>query len=246
MNVRRWRWFVVSFSVLALSSVCLVFVRGQSRPVAEDPRSPEAAMKRYPKLLYGRVEDQDGQPIDGAEIFVQTAELVGNQVTPGMISPRQETMKRFSVFSDRLGRFGIQYPHTHNEVTIERIEKEGYEWVFDWAWHAQADQKDNNLVYRSPGRFWQCPYYEPDPQRPAIFPMYRNGAPNAPKTTSRGGFEVDCEGKKTANEPVPIHIPSAGPDAPRTQAEIEARIRDYAEAAHRARQSSATAPANGN
>jgi hypothetical protein len=221
------RRFVIAIAAVTIAVAGLVWTLGQTRPSKEDdPRSPEAALKRQPTLFHGRVVDQDGNALDGVEIVVQIAELVGNQVTPGMISPRQETLKRFSVYA-RDGKFGILCPHGYNQVEIERVVKEGYEWVFDWAWQVQPDTRNNNRVYRLPGRFWRCPYYEPDSERPIIIPMHRIGDPNPPRTVSRGGADVDCNGKKTINEPVPIHVPSAGPGAPKTDEELAARLQEY-------------------
>jgi hypothetical protein len=227
-HIRGSPALLVTIASLVLGSLALVLALGQTHSSTQpaDPRSPEAALKRYPNVFFGRVEDEDGKPLDGVEVFVQTAELVGNQITPEMISPRNETMKRFSVFTAD-GKFMVQYPHDHNEVTFEQFKKEGHEWVWDLAWTVQVERHDDNRAYQMPGKFLKCPYYEPDSEHPAIFVMHRVGSAKSVNKASRGGAEVDCQGKKTPNKPVPIYVPSAGPGSPKDEDEMAARLQQY-------------------
>lgn len=211
---------------LTVSATGVFFAVAQTRP------APPTGLQNQPRLFFGVVGDQDGQPLDDVEIKVWTAELVGNPHTPGGVVPDKQSERKFSVYSGANGGFMVQIPQPHNMLVIEDVKKEGYDWVFDWAWTLSGPphNKHDNRQFTFPGRFWKCPYYKPDPANPAVFPLHAKADPKPAQTTSRGGFEVGCDDKETPNHPVVPNVPSAGKGAPQGQKEIEKAIGEYLKA----------------
>jgi len=168
--------------------------------------------------------DQDGRPVDGVEVVVRTAELTPNQVMVGAGNVPSDA-RTFSVYTNDRGDFLVNLPMGQNDLEIQDVRKEDYDWVKDWAWQIPAHRKENTLAFQFPGRFVKCPIYVPDAKNPAILPLQRQGSGRPVAHPSRGGADVDCSGRRVVNGPVIPTIPSAGPGAPRTQEEIEAAIR---------------------
>ena len=186
-------------------------------------------------IFYGHVQDQDGQPIGGAEVVVRTTELVPNDWTPGSVVPDNVNAKTISVYTGRQGDFALTMPQNHNVLIIEALKRPGYEWVKDWAWQLPSDERNNNGYYVFPGRHWQCPVYRPDPNNPAIFPLHLQGSAKPVGKTSRGGSDLGKNGVVTVNQAVAPKIPSTGPGAPRTPKEIEDAITAFLDKFNRAK-----------
>ncbi len=177
-------------------------------------------------MFFGMVEDEVGNPVEGVEVSVWTAETVMNPTSGGHVH-RTETQKRFSVYTNARGRFFVTMPERHNWIVIEKVIKPGKEWVIDWAWTAGPTYRDHdNRVYQFPGGVVQCPNYRASHDAPAIFPLHPVGSDRPPRLPSRGGSDFGCDRKVTTNERVELLIPSAGPGAPSTPPDIERRIAD--------------------
>jgi hypothetical protein len=198
-----------------------VFVVG----VGSCNRSPQAP----PRLFYGRVIDQSGNPVPDAEIVVQLSQMQMNPIVPGGVVPDHLPQNQFSVRSDAAGSFVVTIPPPNHVVEIQSVKKDGYDWVIDWAWSLSVPPHNlgDNRQFILSGKLWKVPAYQPDQNRPAIFPLHRKDDPSPATQPSRGGSDLTREGKTVLNQPHPLKIPSAGPGAPTTPAEIEARIGEY-------------------
>lgn len=191
-------------------------------------RIPERAA-RPPKppqfhWFYGRVVDQTGNPIPNAEIDVLAAEFGDNAVIHGSIAPILETQKTFTVASNQNGYFTVTLPGSYQRLTIQNIRKPGYEWVIDWYWTTPETGDADNRYYHLRGPRNVGAIYEPDRNRPAIFPMHEIGNPVPATRPSRGGKDG-----RRVNGPTDLVVPSAGPGAPRTNAQINEAIRAASE-----------------
>jgi hypothetical protein len=219
--VSYWRLKVLAVLMAAgLAGAGIVYV------LAGDGGDAQPADVRF----HGLVEDQDGRPLHDAAVAVHSSEVVANGAAPGGVMPDSGTAKTFALRTDAHGRFALAVPRHHNRLLIEHVRKAGYEWVTDWAWQMDLPPKPlQNVEYLFPGRHWSRPVYRPDPDRPAIFPMHEVGNPSPPRPLSRGGADLQRDGRAVPNALVVPRIPSAGPGTPRTPAEVEQRIRDYAD-----------------
>jgi hypothetical protein len=179
-------------------------------------------------LFFGHVADQDGRPVEGVEVVVRSAELIPNPVMVGAGNVPSDA-RTFSVYTNDRGDFLVNLPAGHNDLEIQEVRKAEYDWVKDWAWQIPAHRKENTLAFQFPGRFVKCPVYVPDAKNPAVLPLHRRGSEKPVWRPSRGGADVNCAGNRVVNGPVTPTIPSAGPGAPRSEAEIEAAIRGRGE-----------------
>jgi hypothetical protein len=201
-----------------------------------DRRPTAAPAPSQPHLFHGKVIDQSGNPVQGAEIVVQVSEMQPNPIIAGGLIPNRLPKNHFSVYSGVTGNFLVTLPPPNHVVEIQAVKKEGYDWVFDWAWslgtpsHGDGD----NRLFILPGRFTPLASYQPDPNRPAVFPLHRKGDPSPATHPSRGGSDRNPEGVIVPNSPTPLRIPSAGPGAPTTNDAINARIAEYVNAFHAA------------
>ena len=211
---------------LGMSPVLLTSCR--KRPAANRPSIPRPENVQYPPVFYGHVQDQDGRPIDGAEIALRVEELVPDPTARGHLAPSSRSVATFSAYTGVAGSFIITMTEGRNHLMIEAIRKPNYEWVTDLAWtlgppHNKGDNRDFTLA----GRYIKCDVYEPDNERPAIFPLHLKGSNKPVGSPSRGGFDVDCNGRQTVNEPTAPAVPSTGARAPRTSKEREETIGAY-------------------
>lgn len=192
-------------------------------------RIPKNASQPLPlpeyRWFYGRVVDQDGNPVQQAEVKVLASEFDKDTFILGATGPIVDTQQQFSVWTDQRGGFSVCLQATYQELRIEDVVKPGYKWVFDWAWsrfpYDMPEWRRTNLVFHFHGRHNVGTPYDPDASRPAIFPLHEIGNPAPATRASRGGS--DGRYKK---EPVEMIIPSAGPDAPQSDEEISERIRN--------------------
>ncbi len=186
---------------------------GNAPGAVERPRSPDI------RMFYGRVIDQNGNPVAEAEVEVVTSEMADDAGTAGPFAPVLGTQEKFTVHTNRQGYFTVILQEGYQELMIEDIIKPGYEWVVDWSWNVPWGVESDNRIYRLAGPQNIGVPYQPDRTRPAIFPMHENGNPAPGTRPSRGGSDGE-----RMNEPVQLVIPSAGPGAPRTDEEINQRI----------------------
>lgn len=180
------------------------------------------ASSRTPTIqFYGQVVDEEGNAVAGAQVDASSFQRKENFLIPGSKVRARNTEKRIAVTTDLSGRFEI-VSYDGDELHFNGITKPGYEWVIDWAWTASLREFDNRYYIYDENRIKGV--YTADQARPAIFPMHAVGSPKATTRPSRGG--ADWNGVKAVpNESVAVVIPSAGPDAPTTPAEINERIR---------------------
>jgi hypothetical protein len=82
-------------------------------------------------LFYGRVVDQDGKPLQGAEIVVTRGRLA-MATDSAMIAQDTQSKVTFSVYTNKAGNFFVMMPLPMHVLTIDNIKAEGFEWVFDW------------------------------------------------------------------------------------------------------------------
>jgi hypothetical protein len=152
-----------------------------------------------------------------------------NPIIAGSVVPDRLPKNHFSVYSGVTGSFLITVPQPNHVIAIEAVKKEGFDWVIDWAWTLGVPPHNDgeNRQFILPGKLWSVPVYQPDPNRPAIFPLHRKGNPAPATQPSRGGSDRTRDGKTVANEPTELRVPSAGPNAPSTNDEISKRIGEY-------------------
>lgn len=210
---------VVVALLLAGAAIAGVLIYRVPQDAATSPRPPDV------RWFYGQVVDQDGKPIQQAEIKVVVSELGENTIMVGSNAPIIATQRTFSVWTNQWGTFAVQVPSSYQQLTIEDVVKPGYEWVFDWAWgslpYDEPEWRRTNRIFHFAGNRNVGTPYNPDLQRPAVFPMHEVGS-NAPATRpSRGGSDG-----RFNHEPVEPIIPSAGPDAPKSDEEVNERIRE--------------------
>jgi hypothetical protein len=189
---------------------------------------PPTTMAPARILFHGRVEDQDGKPLKGAELVVLTSRWIPNPQTPGGRALDKASEKQFSVFSGDSGTVLIIMPPGADYLRIDAVKKDGYDWVFDWVWTLPwPHNKNSNRSFSFDGNLARCPTYNPDLNRPAIFPMHAIGNRQPVRQTSRGGSDNDSDGQVRRNEPMVVNVPSAGPDAPRTSEEESRALEQY-------------------
>ncbi len=131
--------------LLAAAGGVGVYIYQTPERAAEPPKPPEF------HFFYGRVVDQDGNPVAGAEIQVLASELGDNAVIHGATAPILETQRQFSVWSDERGYFMVSLRGTYQELTVKDVLKPGFEWVFDWYSTTPWGAEDGNRFYRFKG-----------------------------------------------------------------------------------------------
>jgi hypothetical protein len=117
---------------------------------------------KTPIEFYGKVLDQDGNPVAGA-----TADINWTDMSPDGSSQMQVTSDAAGLFSVT----GISGKHMTVQVT-----KDGY----------LREISKGRSAFEFAG-FWEPTYYEPDPNNPVIFYLKKKGEP-APLVSSKGKF----------------------------------------------------------
>lgn len=214
---------------LMVATCCSACERSASPPSAVTP----------PILFYGKVIDQAGQPIAGAEVDYQLSKLEHNPIIAGGLVADRLPQNRATVQSGVDGGFVIQVLHPNHILTIEAVMKGGYHWVIDWAWSLSVPPHNDgdNREFSLPSKMSRLPMYQPDAARPAIFPLHRDGDPSPATQPSRGGSDRMPDGTIAPNHPTKLRVPSTGPGAPQTNDAINSHIRRYAEAVNAGRTS---------
>lgn len=129
-----------------------------------EPRDPRwqwwnemlAADKKFewkmPINFYGKVVDENGQPVAGAKV-----EFSWTDLTPNGTSEAQTT-------SDPQGQFTLTAQR--GKRLQVRVNKDGY--------HRSQEQSAGNFEYAA---FFEPSYYQPDPNAPVIFRLRKKGNP---------------------------------------------------------------------
>jgi hypothetical protein len=165
--------------ILGIITVPLILVAMSA--LAPQCREHWALLSRYwsrtkPISFYGKVVDQSGNPIADAEVSI-----VINGFNLAALTGSKEYLKdqRVTCKSDTDGKFTVDHV-SGTYLRIERIQATGYsnfpEPGFDRA----------NLLGYGYSRDRGVPYYIPDPQKPAIVPLCKDGEKRL-QWPSRGG-----------------------------------------------------------
>jgi hypothetical protein len=215
-------------AIIACIAVAIVALGGGFYLLRERPPGRVAAPVSPPWTFYGMVEDQDGRPVDGARVVAQASELVNNPTMVGGLVEREETRQTVIAHSGPDGRFVIQVPERLYQLNIHAVEVAGHDWVIDLAWTlGPPHNAHDNRQFRVRGPYVKCPYYQPDPARPAIFPVHKSGAEKPAGTASRGGVDVQCQYPHIQNVRTGLSVPSSGPGAPKDNADLAAKLQAY-------------------
>jgi hypothetical protein len=134
--------------------------------------------KQQPVEFYGQVVDGRGQPVAGATVTVdvQVFSPHGTGRNHSLMDKRQLTRT-----TDAGGRFEVRGVRG-TTLSVSRIERDGYV-TYPNRYHNMAD-----VIGFRYAQDRGVPYYVPDPQRPAIFPIQKYDDPPPPLPT-RGGHD---------------------------------------------------------
>jgi Carboxypeptidase regulatory-like domain len=119
---------------------------------------------KTPIEFYGKVLDQDGNPVTGATVDINWTDM----------SPKGSSHTQLT--TDGVGKFsviGIRGKH----MTVQ-VAKDGY--------YREASKGRSSYEYAG---FWEPTYHEPDPNKPVIFHLRKKGDP-APLVFSEGKFVI--------------------------------------------------------
>ncbi|HEV7302461.1 MAG TPA: carboxypeptidase-like regulatory domain-containing protein [Tepidisphaeraceae bacterium] len=184
--------------------------------------SDDVGPSHLPQInFYGRVVDERGAPVPDAEVAVMIA-TADPAATHGA---RVAKTKWLALKSDSNGEFSVRNERGLH-IWISKVDKPGFDWVFDWAekpiFDLKRDLVGNQFYVFDSGI---GPVYESDPSRPAVFPLIRAGSDKMNKP-SRGGSDRFDDGRVRINDPMDPLVPSAGPKAPTTAIERSKRLRE--------------------
>ena len=150
------------------SSASVVMPRGSYQGM-NDPRWPIYWKKREqdqtfewktPISFYGKVVDQNQQPIPGVEVSMNWTDMSPKGTSDATRTTDADGM--FSITDIQGKNFGVRY-----------LKKDGYE-----------EAKASNRYSFEYAGFWEPTYHEPDPNNPVIFHMRKEGEP-APLVSSK-------------------------------------------------------------
>jgi hypothetical protein len=178
-----------------------------------------------PVIFYAVVLDEDGRPVDGAQIAARAARLVSMDAS---VVAANSTARALSAQTDAQGKFTLTLPVNYDNVLIESVGKPGYEWVIDWAWTlGRPYNHDDNRNFNFAGPLLRCNVYRPEIDHPAVFPLHSTASTKPVGKPSRGGSEIGCDRRIVPNKSETPKVPSTGPGAPHTPKEIENAIGTY-------------------
>lgn len=133
---------------------------------------------KRPIQFYGRVVDQNGDPLKDAEIRLQWSDLSSNGAT------------EIKCFSDEGGGFSIH--GIHGKGISVRPQKPGYSLI--------ESSNDLSFEYADPYLDW---YHIPNPSKPVVFTLFKHGKPDrlvyakAQKAMLHDGSETRLEFEST-------------------------------------------------
>jgi len=128
---------------------------------------------RTPISFYGKVIDQDGQPISGVRLRMSWTDL----------SPKGTSLANQT--TDARGLFSIT-GITGKRLGVGDLEKAGY----------VAARGTNPYTFEYPG-FWEPSYHIPDPENPVIFRMHRRGEAEPLTYRRKTFFDARADGVPT-------------------------------------------------
>jgi hypothetical protein len=120
---------------------------------------------KTPIEFYGKVLDQNEQPVPGVEVSMNWTDMSPNGTSAATVTTDAEG--RFSITGIQGKNFGVR-----------SLKKDGY----------LEAVKSNPRSFEYAG-FWKPTYHEPDPNKPVIFHLRKKGDP-APLLFSEGKFVV--------------------------------------------------------
>ncbi|MEM6313682.1 MAG: hypothetical protein AAF743_06320 [Planctomycetota bacterium] len=178
-------------------------------------------------VFTGIVVDAAGQPVAGATVVAETHPRVRFTLgtgPPGMIDSQNGIQHQ--PVTDAQGKFTITLPRRHSTLSIRDIRAGNMQMVRDGAWQVTGGGKELDHTFYDFGQddFLPEVRYVPDPNHPAIFPVHAQGDPRPVGAPSRGGTNMTKNGHVHVNQPVPVLIPSVGPNAVTTEAEFTAAL----------------------
>ncbi len=123
--------------------------------------------KSQPIQFFGRVVDQRGNPIAGAQVVVSVSTF-----NPATLFGSKEYLREQSVTctTDRNGAFVIQ-DVTGSVMNIQKFSHPDYVAIPERKWDNRRYEAMGYRYARDRG----VPYYVPDPQKPAVFPLRKEG-----------------------------------------------------------------------
>jgi hypothetical protein len=176
---------------------------------------------RAPEIdFYGLVVDEAGVPVDGAEVRIHVT--VKDPTAEGRTGPGES--KEVVLHSDANGRFALNGERGLH-IAVGRVGYGDLALLVDLAEHsiyqAKRELVGNQFFNYTP---LLGPVYLPDPNRPAVFSLYRKDS-KATGKIARGGSDRYPDGRVVRNEPRTPLLPSAGGDVPLTIPERDRRAR---------------------
>jgi hypothetical protein len=184
----------------------------------------DAQLPAMPTInFYGKVIDEAGLPVVDAQVY-----LSAWKVPPGWSSrngsPLRDVVHETMISTESDGTFELANEKGYM-LQILDIRKVGYDWLIDrdWSWPTSnpARGHPDNRFFIYGGGF---PFYIPDPDHPAVFPLYRKGAQGTSILSRRGSDRLE-DGQVIRNEPTQPAVPSTGPGSPATAIESIERVR---------------------
>jgi len=144
---------------------------------------------KTPIEFYGRVVDQDQQPISGVEVEVGWTDM----------SPSGSSTRRLVTGAD--GRFSMR-GERGKALVVHWLRKKGYE-----------EAKASNRYGFEYAAFWEPTYHESDPDKPVIFHLRRKGEAEPMVKHGPTLFAARTDGEPTAFEiEAGRKVPSGGGD----------------------------------
>lgn len=184
MKQDRKSLVVVLWWFLGLAILCWLlakhFMSPRANTVTHDMRVKyrrALEANNIPIRFFGKVVDQDGRPLVGVNVHIETRVLI--EAAPTVLGAE---FHKYNLVSDADGLFVLSNARG-DTMTVDSIEKEGYE--------LSHNAKMGFLYNRPPT---DPSLFIPDPARPALFKMWkkRGAEPIAHHQLSRQG--IPCDG----------------------------------------------------
>ena len=220
-NNSRRLILTVAIASVVLVGALLTLVRPAGKARIAHPGSVSTTAQSMPRIaFFGSVTDEDGAPVEGARVQVLVWKVPLGTPPPDT-KPGAPQPPRLGEYLDTKTGVTGKFVLTDLDgfvLQVVDVRKQGYDLVFDWGWTLDKNHENRMFVYG--GGF---PHYIPDEQRPAIFPLHREGS-NSIGMPSRGGSDELPDGSIRRNEARRPIIPSTGPGAPSSDEERYERL----------------------
>jgi hypothetical protein len=157
---------------LLVSLAAIMLLLSAVSPSLLDPRNIAAWRKHRaatgPMEFYAKVVDESGGPVEGAKVTLRlnlhnSGELIGQ----GFV--REEAV---TLYTDVNG-LAVLDGHTGFDIVVVDVAKPGYRWYYD----ADRTHRSGEPLTDMRGFHYGdlLTRYIPDPNNPAVFPLYREG-----------------------------------------------------------------------